>query len=96
MGVDLLDLKYRIRQELNVELDLISLFRGPDEKWIRTPPDLTMGELLDGIIRTADRQSVSLPPDVWPILQSIIVKCLYVDAKSVTHDAFLIKDLGAE
>ena len=96
MGVDLLDIKWRIRGQLKVDLDFVPLFQRPDGTLIRTPPDCTAGELMNAVVRTAESQGTPLPDDAWPILQKILADCLHLEVADVKTEALLAKDLGVE
>ena len=97
MGVDLLDIRFRVREQLGVDLgDMRPLFQSPDGEWLRTPPDVSVGELFDGIAQLAASQNVQLPADAWRVLQSIVAECLCVKEEHVTREALLGKDLGCE
>ena len=93
MGVDLLDLTYRIERELGFKLDLQQIWNEFANR--RDPPDVAVGDLYEVIQRQAAAAQLSLPSDSWTRLQDIVADCLGVEVSEVTADARLIHDLDA-
>jgi hypothetical protein len=97
MGIDLLDVKFRLERRFGVKI-------SGDQLWkmvmSNDPPDIKVGDLFDFIRREIPQfgvADVDLDGDtVWPILQREISNSLGVDLEAVTKDQGLIHDLGAE
>ena len=96
MGIDLLDLAFRLERQFGVRVSrdqLLNLAMRND------PPDIIVGDLFDFIRGEAPQSGVldlELDADVlWPIYQRAVSDALGIDLKEITKDKGLIHDLGA-
>jgi hypothetical protein len=96
MGIDLLDLAFRIERQLGVKVsrDQLSKLAMRNE-----PPDIRVGDLFDfirGEVPLSGVLDLELDADaLWPIYQRAVSDALGVDLEEVTKDKGLIRDLGA-
>src|SRR5690242_16437800 len=95
MGIDLLDLAFRLERSFGVRISrdqLSKMAMGND------PPDIRVGELFDFIRGEVPRSGVldlELDADaLWPIYQRAISDALGVDLEVITKEKGLIHDLG--
>jgi acyl carrier protein len=97
MGIDLLDVAFRLERRFGVRVSREQL-----EKLVlkHDPPDIRVGDLFDFIRGEVPRSGVlDLELDahaLWPIYQREISDALGVDIENVTKEKGLIHDLGAE
>lgn len=96
MGIDLIDLAFRLERKFGVKIsrDQLSKLAMRND-----PPDINVGDLFDVIRRALPQAGVldrDLDADVlWPIYQHAISDALGVDLDEITKDKGLIHDLGA-
>jgi acyl carrier protein len=112
MGLDLLDLSFRIEQRFGFDLPPQSFAEmagwSPDNPDGR-PFDVTVGQLYEfllarlEIVGEGESRSAALtesrpwtPREVWDELEEILVECLYVKPDDVRPGARLVADLGAQ
>ena len=96
MGIDLLDLAFRLERQFGVRV-------SPDQfsklAMRNDPPDIRVGDLFDLLRGEVPRFGIlDLELDahsLWPIYQRAISDALGVDLDEVTNDKGLIHDLGA-
>ena len=84
MGLDLLDLKFRIERDLHLEVsqeEFVGLWRNRD---------IAVGDLYELILKKLDRCTA-----VWEQLVEILVSTLGVDPGEITFCSRLFADLGA-
>ncbi len=97
MGIDLLDVTFRIEHRFGIKLS-----RDQLRKMVmrNDPPDIKVGDLFELVRSEAPRIGVmdlELDADAfWPILQRLISDALGVDLEDVTKDKGLVHDLGAQ
>jgi hypothetical protein len=96
MGIDLLDLAFRLERKFSVQVSrdqFLKLAMRND------PPDIRVGDLFDFLPDEVPRFGVldlQLDADIlWPIYQRAISDALGVDLEEVTKDKGLVHDLGA-
>jgi hypothetical protein len=96
MGIDLLDLAFRLERRFGVRVgrDQLSKLAMRND-----PPDIRVGDLFD-FIRGEVPQSGVLDLELdagalWPIYQREISDALGIDLEEITKDKGLIGDLGA-
>ena len=97
MGLELLDLIFRLERRLGIKLCRDKIFVATPKK--RDPPDLTIGELFGLVLNQAnDAGALDLELDAegfWPTFRRDVADALGIDEDEVTKDKFLIRDLGA-
>jgi hypothetical protein len=97
MGIDLLDVAFRLERRFGVKISRDQLSKMVMRN---DPPDIIVGDLFEFIRGEIPRIGVldlDLDADaIWPMLQREISDGLGVDIKAVTKDKGLIHDLGAE
>ena len=97
MGIDLLDIVFRLERRFGVKLSRDRLL-----KMVMTndPPDIRVGDLFDIIRDEVPRSGLldlELDADaLWPTFQREISNGLGVEIEAVTKDKGLIHELGAE
>jgi hypothetical protein len=97
MGIDLLDVAFRLEKRFGVKISrdqLTKMVMSHD------PPDLFVGDLFDFILGEIPKVGVldlDLDDDaLWPTFQREISDGLGVDIEVVTKDKGLFHDLGAD
>ena len=93
MGVDLLDLRFRVEHEFGVDPAGEPLRRIAIQ---RQPPDITAGELHDLICDLCRAAGTPVPSDSWRRLTLILSAVSAVDPSEITKESGLIHDLGME
>jgi hypothetical protein len=95
MGIDLLDINFRIEREFGVRIALRDLVHLVKDDAIHDP---TAGELFDLLVRSLPEpeDSERTADDRWTRLQSIIAETCGIPASMVKRDARLVADLGCE
>ena len=96
MGIDLLDVAFRIERRFRVKIgreQLTKLVMRND------PPDIRVGDLFD-LIRSEIPHVGILDleldaDDLWPMFQREISGALGIDADEIKKDKGLVHDLGA-
>lgn len=97
MGIDLLDISFRVKDELGVTLNLAEFFDdGAGPFWQRTPPDVTPRELYAFVVSKASQQSVVLPANAEDVFLDIIASVLWLKRRDFCTDDLLMRDLGLE
>ena len=96
MGLDLLDVKYRLEQRFGVKVTNEQMTKLAMRN---EPPDINVGDLFE-LIRDQIPQSGVLDLEIdaellWPLFQQEISDALGVNVEDVTKDKGLIHDLGA-
>lgn len=102
MGLDFIDLKFRIEREFDIQLDgqelaaeLVRLIEMADQPAAgKAVWDFTVQQLLGVVCNRIYHQHGSVPDDVWLRMVKIIVEVLYVKPEEVTPQAYLVRDLG--
>jgi hypothetical protein len=112
MGLDLLDLSFRINQRFGMNIAVQDIFQIAD--WPAPDPDgrpfdVTVGQFYEfllarlEIVNEGESRTAALkqnrtwtPREVWDELEEILVECLYVKPDDVRPGARLVADLGAE
>ena len=101
MGIDFLDLIFRLELEFDIQLK-------PDELWTmvkagraaenatRLPDDLRISDVVSWVESTVNAQNPAQNFNLFPRVRKQIVVCLHVNAARVTPHASLIHDLGME
>jgi hypothetical protein len=97
MGLDLLDVAFRLERQFGVKV-------SPDQyskmAMRNDPPDIRVGDLFDfirGEVPCVGVLDLELNADaLWPMFQREISDALGVDLEEVTKDKGLIHDLGAK
>ena len=97
MGMDLLDLAFRLERHFGVRVSMDQLRK----MWIKNePPDISVGELFDfvrGQVPQAGVLDLDADADIlWPLFQREVSDALGVELWEVTKDKWLVQDLGAE
>jgi hypothetical protein len=96
MGVDILDLTFRLERRFGIKIrrdDLVKLIEKNE------PPDVTVGQLFDFVRSRADR--VALLDDemdadlIWLMFQREVSDALGVEPGEVLKGSWIIRDLGA-
>jgi hypothetical protein len=112
MGLDLLDLSFRIEQRFSLKLPPQSIIEvsgwSPDDRDGR-PFDVTVGQIYEfllarlEIVDEAESRSCAqtngrtwTPREVWDELEEILVECLCVIPDDLRPGARLVADLGAQ
>jgi hypothetical protein len=97
MGLDLLDLTFRLEQHFGVRLGMDQLRKM---LFKHEPPDIRAGELFDfvrGQVPHAGVLDLDVDSDLlWPLFQRDVADALGVELWEVTKDKWLVQDLGAE
>jgi hypothetical protein len=96
MGIDLLDLAFRLERQFGVRVSSHQLSKLAMRN---DPPDIRVGDLFDLLCSDVPRFGVlDLALDaetLWPTYQRAISDALGVDLAEVTKDKALDHDLGA-
>lgn len=93
MGMDLVDMQFRLEREFGVAPtndDLEELARG------YKPFDIRVGDLYVRMGNLCRSQWLPFPGDSWPRFQRILSEVTGVDAKDIQTDLLLVRDLGVE
>lgn len=105
MGVDLLDINFRLQREFAVEIDmhgltseLLKLIELAESEAVasggRIERDITVQQLFSVVCNRIYHQHGSVPEDAWPRFAGIIVDVLLVRPEEVRPGAWLERDLG--
>jgi hypothetical protein len=96
MGVDILDLVFRLERSFHVRISREQFFRMLDTN---EPPDIKVGELFDFMCRKASLAGIiddELDAEAaWLIFQQALSDSLGVDSCDVTKDKWLLQELAA-
>ena len=101
MGIDLLDLTFRLVREFKIKIDreeLIQLLKAR-HTWSMSkgyPTDIQVGDLVALIETNLQKQTPQFTGQVFERVKPHISECLGVKESAVTLDAWLFKDLGME
>lgn len=102
MGIDHLDLTYRVEREFEITLGRPGPLIEMAQEWRVADPspddwiDLRVREFVAWVEEAIVRQRPEQRVDVVERIQRHIVECLGVSAQEVTPDAWLRQDLGME
>ncbi len=97
MGIDILDLTFRLEREFSVKLDrapLMNHFYQDDGRW-----DIQVRDFIGWVRWNIENQTPGFDDDdaeVYQRVQQQIIECLVLDEAEVTPDAWLVRDLGLE
>ncbi len=100
MGIDLLDIFFRIEKEFSVKLDRDSFFQMVKAKFGDLPPpdnawaDLQVRDFVDWTLQEVTRQNPNKATNVFHRVKKILSLCLGCSEAEVTPDAWLVRDLG--
>ena len=101
MGIDLLDLTFRIEREFDIRLYREDLMRLLNQGNTADPPkgawtDIRVTDYA-GLVEAAIQQQHSQPQrDTYGRVKQHIVECLGVDELEVSPEAWIVRDLGME
>lgn len=112
MGLDLLDLSFRIEQRFSLKLSPQAFTEmagwSPDNPDGR-PFDVTVGQIYEFLLARLEvvdegksrsgalsESRIWTPREVWDELEEILVECLCVKPDEVRPGARLVADLGAQ
>jgi len=96
MGIDLLDISFRIEREFGVRLEMRDLVFPEQREKIQDP---TAGQLFEFLLRSLpDLEHAARPTDedLWRRLQLIIADVCFIPPTAVIPTARLWADLGCE
>lgn len=112
MGVDLLDLSFRINQRFGLGMevqDFAEIAGWTPEDPLKQPFDVTVGQLYEYLLARLEivderisrsgphtESGTWTPREVWDELEEILVECLCVRPDDVRPGARLVADLGAQ
>jgi acyl carrier protein len=97
MGIDYLDLTFRIEKEFGVKVALDDLKQFLDARYHpEILSDFEVKDLVDFVTDLLEQQKPAENVDVFIRTKKQIVECLGCDEWTVTPNAKLIKDLGME
>jgi|GEM_PF-5963736 len=94
MGIDFLDLQFRLEKRFNID------FGGRENtRWIelimqRDPPDITAGEMYAVVIEKLQEQGREIPANGWAMFCFEVSRCLGVDEGDIYSDSLLAQELG--
>lgn len=96
MGIDLLDVAFRLERTFGVKISRDEFFALGAKN---TPHDVLCGDLFE-LLRARLRAGAVLDPEIdadtlWPLFQREISDALGIESEDVPKDAGLIYDLGA-
>ncbi len=93
MGLNLLDIRYRVEREFGVD---------PTGERLRQlllqhrPPDITAGEFYVHIGNLCRSKWLPVPADSWPRFQQILSEVTGVEVSEIQTDSWLGQDLGVD
>lgn len=96
MGVDLLDIRFRIEREFGVRLEMRDLVFPEQSEKIHDP---TAGQLFEFLLRSLPVSEHAAKPtdeELWHRLQLIIADVCYIPPTAVIPTARLHADLGCD
>jgi hypothetical protein len=97
MGIDLLDLTFRIERVLKINLRVDSIIEQTTTVCPDTNRrDIQVHNFVQAVKRTIENQHSSYDNYLLELLRPIIAECLVVEESEVTLDAWMIHDLGME
>ncbi len=95
MGIDLLDIRFRLEKRFNIALireqfdvDLWELAHR------RQPPDFTAGEIYELLLQELKRQNRDVPENSWWLFCFCVSEALGLDAREIQPDSLMEADLG--
>ena len=101
MGIDLLDLTFRVEKEFGIKLERDGLLEflhagNTDEPPTGAWTDIRVRDFLEYVRENLERQKVESTTEIYERVCDIIAETLGVDDSEITLDAWLVKDLGME
>jgi hypothetical protein len=94
MGLELLDLSFRVERTFGVKPDLQRL--GDDLRAKGPPFDFTVAEFRVFLRSEFSRAGVDFPQDGEQRLDLMIADCLGIDPEQITAGAWMRRDLGID
>ena len=91
MGLDLLDLTFRLEKAFQIKLPKGSLI---EEVWDRDRRDLQAGKIHKQLCKMLEEQGRSVPFSSWHRVKVCIAGAVGVSPLRVKLDSWLIKELG--
>ncbi|MBA4031741.1 MAG: hypothetical protein C0478_12750 [Planctomyces sp.] len=101
MGIDLLDLMFRVEREFGITLQRADLMQLLKDGNTTDPPagtwsDIRVADFVSFVEAAISDQQAAPAPDVYNRIKKHIVECLGVEPLDVTPNAWLVRDLGME
>ena len=90
MGIDALDFQFRIEKSFKMKLAREAWDRLPR----RSPPDVTVGELHDMVVRACIETGVRVPPSSWTRVKLELARVLRKSPRLIHPHTLLARDLG--
>ena len=91
MGLDDLDIVFRLERQFAVKLTLADL----GKKFLqRTPPDLSAGELHDWVVAQCVTEGKSVPHSSWRRVKEVLLDAIAAPPSTARRDSLLRADLG--
>ncbi|HSI33891.1 MAG: hypothetical protein ACAI43_14930 [Phycisphaerae bacterium] len=97
MGIDFLDIVFRLEKEFSIKLPRAALFWTDAEMRLRRRerPPLTAGLLHRQLVEFLSRNRLDVPADSWERVRKCLSAALGVKEDEIRPDSRLIEDLGA-
>lgn len=100
MGIDLLDLTYRVEREFDISLERGNMMQLLNDGNTSDPPkgawtDIRVADYVAFVEAAIVAQHGSPAPEVYDRIKKHIVDCLGVTAFDVSSDAWMVRDLGS-
>ncbi|MCA9068990.1 MAG: hypothetical protein KDA84_08710 [Planctomycetaceae bacterium] len=92
MGVDWLDIQFRLERRFDIKLNRMDLERLWDEE----RQDLTAGDLLSLVSDTLQTQNRKVSFSAWTRVRLEVAIALGVSPQKIHRESWLIADLGME
>ena len=102
MGIDLLDIFFRIEKEFCIKVDRENFFQMVKSKFGHlTPPenaraDLRVRDLVEWVSQEVEKQNEIEATNVDHRVRKIVAFALGLYESEVTFDAWMVRDLGME
>ena len=96
MGIDCLDIVFRLEKEFGLMFHRGQLGWPEDDARRRKPPlsGFTAGQLHEQVCNVLSRQGLEIPPDSWVRVRGCIATALQLKPEQVRREDRLIEDLG--
>jgi len=92
MGMDVLDISYRIEKRFGVRLEPPDLVDACEANSY----DLTAGMLHEIVCEKCQREGLEIPTSSWTRIRLILAETLAKPVREIKRDAWLCRNLGCE
>ena len=101
MGIDLLDLQFRVEREFNIQISSEVITQFLESGNTENPPegawtDTRVSDFVLLVKATIKEQHGEIKVDIFERVQFHIAACMNIPVESMTPNAWMVRDLGME